>query len=117
MQKKNNLIISFFLLVSPSNSGDKPHACELCNKRFALACNLRAHMKTHDDEQQENCVRCGQCFLSSTGDIKDGICRQCEDEPITVDDEVEVEVEEEAIPIRHKKFSNKSLSIAAIAAH
>ena len=76
-------------------------------------------MKTHDDEQQENCVRCGQCFLSSTGDIKDGICRQCEDEPITVDDEVEVEVEveEEAIPIRHKKFSNKSLSITAIAAH
>lgn len=29
-------------------TGDKPHACELCNKRFALACNLRAHMKTHE---------------------------------------------------------------------
>lgn len=34
----------FFVIVS----GDKPHACELCNKRFALACNLRAHMKTHE---------------------------------------------------------------------
>ena len=32
-------------------SGDKPHACELCNKRFALACNLRAHMKTHEGKE------------------------------------------------------------------
>lgn len=29
-------------------TGDKPHSCELCNKKFALACNLRAHMKTHE---------------------------------------------------------------------
>lgn len=29
-------------------SGDKPHSCELCSKKFALACNLRAHMKTHE---------------------------------------------------------------------
>lgn len=28
--------------------GDKPHACDLCHKKFALACNLRAHMKTHE---------------------------------------------------------------------
>lgn len=35
---------SFFFIFS----GDKPHACELCNKKFALACNLRAHMKTHE---------------------------------------------------------------------
>lgn len=32
-------------------TGDKPHACELCNKRFALACNLRAHMKTHEGKE------------------------------------------------------------------
>lgn len=94
-------------------TGDKPHACELCNKRFALACNLRAHMKTHDDEQQENCVRCGQNFLASSEDIKDGICRECEKEPINVDDELE----EEAIQIHHKKFSNKSINVPTIAAH
>lgn len=87
-------------------TGDKPHACELCNKRFALACNLRAHMKTHDDEQQENCVRCGRIFLASSGDIKSGICQKCEDEPICVDDQAE-EIEE-AVNIRHKKFSNKA---------
>lgn len=33
--------------------GDKPHSCELCNKKFALACNLRAHMKTHEGKFQE----------------------------------------------------------------
>ncbi|CAB0007602.1 unnamed protein product [Nesidiocoris tenuis] len=27
---------------------DKPHSCDLCHKKFALACNLRAHMKTHE---------------------------------------------------------------------
>lgn len=36
--------INLYLVVS----GDKPHACELCTKKFALACNLRAHMKTHE---------------------------------------------------------------------
>ena len=34
----------FFVFIS----GDKPHSCELCHKKFALACNLRAHMKTHE---------------------------------------------------------------------
>jgi hypothetical protein len=42
---KINLV--FFVL-----PGDKPHACELCNKRFALACNLRAHMKTHEGKSR-----------------------------------------------------------------
>ncbi|XP_070506388.1 uncharacterized protein [Chironomus tepperi] len=99
--KQTNLKNHLFL-----HTGDKPHACELCNKRFALACNLRAHMKTHDDEQQENCVRCGRIFLASAGDIKSGICQKCEDEPICVDDQTE-EIEE-AVNIRHKKFSNKA---------
>ena len=87
-------------------TGDKPHSCEICTKRFALACNLRAHMKTHDDEQQENCVRCGRIFVASSGDIKSGICQKCEDEPICVDEQTE-EIEE-AVNIRHKKFSNKA---------
>ncbi|KFB39893.1 AGAP009484-PA-like protein [Anopheles sinensis] len=29
--------------------GDKPHVCEVCKKSFALACNLKAHMKTHEE--------------------------------------------------------------------
>jgi hypothetical protein len=115
---RNNLIIRFisiltdFLSFFSSNAGDKPHHCELCGKKFALACNLRAHMKTHDDEPQEQCVRCGKDFLVASAEIKDGICRKCEDEPICVDEE---EVEE-AVTIRHKKFSNKLLSLP-VAAH
>lgn len=33
--------------------GNKPHACHICPKRFALACNLRAHLKTHQDEDND----------------------------------------------------------------
>lgn len=108
----------FYFIVSFCSvlfKGDKPHACELCNKRFALACNLRAHMKTHEDEAQEQCVRCGKDFLSASAEIKDGICRKCEDEPISVDDQEE-EIEE-PITIRHKKFSNKIMNIQTLTAH
>lgn len=41
-------LLNFVNLLFFFISGDKPHACELCNKKFALACNLRAHMKTHE---------------------------------------------------------------------
>ena len=36
----------FFLL------GDKPFSCDICQKKFALSCNLRAHLKTHEAEYQ-----------------------------------------------------------------
>lgn len=39
-----NVLFAFSLLVA----GDKPHGCDICLKKFALACNLRAHMKTHE---------------------------------------------------------------------
>ena len=28
--------------------GQKPHECTKCGKRFALGCNMKAHLKTHD---------------------------------------------------------------------
>jgi hypothetical protein len=69
-------------------------------------------MKTHEDEQQENCVRCGRCYLFASNDIKDGICNKCENEPINVDDNENEQPDEieEPITIRHKKFSNKSIN-------
>lgn len=72
-------------------------------------------MKTHEDEPQEQCVRCGKDFLTASAEIKDGICRKCEDEPICVDEPEEVE-EETVVTIRHKKFSNKILNVS-VAAH
>ncbi|OXA56916.1 zinc finger protein 771 [Folsomia candida] len=49
--KQTNLKNHLFL-----HTGNKPHAChfEQCNKRFALACNLRAHLKTHQDDDPDN---------------------------------------------------------------
>ena len=38
--------------VDPIFAGDKPFNCEICQKKFALSCNLRAHLKTHEAEYQ-----------------------------------------------------------------
>jgi hypothetical protein len=35
-------------------SGDKPFSCDICQKKFALSCNLRAHLKTHEAEYQNS---------------------------------------------------------------
>ena len=40
-----NFSLSLFL-------GDKPFSCDICQKKFALSCNLRAHLKTHEAEYQ-----------------------------------------------------------------
>ena len=37
-----------------SFSGDKPFSCDICQKKFALSCNLRAHLKTHEAEFQSS---------------------------------------------------------------
>ena len=28
--------------------GDKPFSCSFCDKKFALNCNLKTHLKTHE---------------------------------------------------------------------
>jgi hypothetical protein len=35
------------LPISFLSAGDRPFPCKFCGKKFALACNLRAHTKTH----------------------------------------------------------------------
>lgn len=37
--------------------GDKPHSCKHCHKRFALACNLRAHLKTHEGKSVQYIIQ------------------------------------------------------------
>ena len=44
------VIKSFYFLIA----GDKPFNCEICQKKFALSCNLRAHLKTHEAEYQNS---------------------------------------------------------------
>lgn len=41
-----NCIFCFF-------TGDRPYPCEFCGKKFALACNLRAHIKTHHHNKEK----------------------------------------------------------------
>ncbi|GIY48042.1 hypothetical protein CDAR_499061 [Caerostris darwini] len=57
--------------------GDKPHSCKHCHKRFALACNLRAHLKTHEGEHQEKCTQCGKVFPTSAKKLTHGYCQPC----------------------------------------
>ncbi|KAI2800056.1 hypothetical protein BLOT_012270, partial [Blomia tropicalis] len=60
-----------------SIDGDRPHECEICQKRFALQCNLRAHMKTHEEPQTEKCLRCSREYPISTGLVTMGCCHEC----------------------------------------
>lgn len=58
-------------------AGDKPHICEYCQKRFALACNLRAHLKTHEGEHQEKCAGCGKTYSITGRLLTRGYCPAC----------------------------------------
>ena len=44
MERTNGIFFPFL--------GDKPFSCDICQKKFALSCNLRAHLKTHEAEYQ-----------------------------------------------------------------
>lgn len=59
--------------------GDKPHTCQICDKKFTLACNLRAHVRTHEesDPVSSSCAVCKRTFLSSMNMIVNGHCRNC----------------------------------------
>ncbi|XP_035208205.1 zinc finger protein 236-like [Stegodyphus dumicola] len=64
-------------LVMISARCDKPHSCKHCHKRFALACNLRAHLKTHEGEHHEKCTQCGKVFPAAAKKLTHGYCQPC----------------------------------------
>ena len=41
-------IVWHVLMTFSSVLGDKPHECPTCQKKFALYCNLKTHLKTHE---------------------------------------------------------------------
>ena len=57
-------------------AGDKPFSCDICQKKFALSCNLRAHLKTHEAEYQNSATslelyRRALAALGSVQDVQD----------------------------------------------
>lgn len=73
MSKISLLMECFFSYVT----GEKPHECHLCNKKFALQCNLKAHIKSHESDAQEECGKCGKNFLTSSKQLYNGLCKSC----------------------------------------
>ena len=50
LKKIMNVCVSLYTLIEFYHFliGQKPHECKKCGKRFALGCNMKAHMKTHE---------------------------------------------------------------------
>ncbi|XP_055326037.1 zinc finger protein 84-like [Sitodiplosis mosellana] len=49
------------------HTGEKPHGCDFCPKRFTSKQNLRAHMKAHIEEFLFHCPGCLQGFDGKNG--------------------------------------------------
>ena len=47
----------------PTNIGDKPHVCEVCNKGFSKKQNLNNHLLTHTGKKPHICEVCNKGFL------------------------------------------------------
>ncbi|XP_036837225.1 zinc finger protein 664-like [Oncorhynchus mykiss] len=51
-----------------AHTGDRPHKCPVCRKRFTNNNHLKTHQRIHTGERPHWCKECGKCF-SRKGDL------------------------------------------------
>lgn len=42
--------------------GEKPHRCDVCDKRFSSTSNLKTHLRLHNGQRPYSCERCQLSF-------------------------------------------------------
>jgi uncharacterized Zn-finger protein len=67
------------------HSGQKPYACDLCPAKFTQFVHLKLHKRLHTNERPYICTQCGKKYISASGLRTHWKTTSCK--PVTVEDE------------------------------